>query len=155
MFWICVGHVLDMIWASCVHVMGICWACFGYVMGIRWDMLDVFQACVWDVFVIVLHIYIFSWFSLNIMMRVSFSPSRDRACRHCWTPSFWTPEKTVVIFLPSFSKNTLENIWKQFLQIVFASTIWKCFDQSKCLRFRSKASCGGVLMVSFKLQKNW
>ena len=32
-------------------------------------------------------------FSLNIMFRVSFSPGRERACRHCWIFlffSFWT-----------------------------------------------------------------
>ena len=27
---------------------------------------------------------------LNIMLRVSFSPGRDRPCRHCWIASFWT-----------------------------------------------------------------
>ena len=29
-------------------------------------------------------------FSLNVVLRVSFSPGRDRACRHCWISSFWT-----------------------------------------------------------------
>ena len=27
--------------------------------------------------------------SLNIMLRVSFSPGRDGAFRHCWISSFW------------------------------------------------------------------
>ena len=31
------------------------------------------------------------FFPLNIMLRVSFSPGRDRACRHCCISSFWTP----------------------------------------------------------------
>ena len=30
-------------------------------------------------------------FSLNIMLSVSVSPGRDRACRHCWILSFWAP----------------------------------------------------------------
>ena len=30
-------------------------------------------------------------YSLNIMLSVSFSLARDRACRHCWISSFWTP----------------------------------------------------------------
>ena len=32
-------------------------------------------------------------FSLNIMLRVSFSPGRDRACRHYWISSFWPPRE--------------------------------------------------------------
>ena len=32
----------------------------------------------------------FDIFSLNIMLRVFFSPGRNRACRHCWI-LFWTP----------------------------------------------------------------
>ena len=30
-------------------------------------------------------------FSSNIMLRFSFSPGHDRAFRHCWISSFWTP----------------------------------------------------------------
>ena len=30
-------------------------------------------------------------YPLNIMLRVSFSPDRDRVCRHCWISPFWTP----------------------------------------------------------------
>ena len=33
----------------------------------------------------------FELISLNIMLRVSFSPGRDRAWRQCWISSFWTP----------------------------------------------------------------
>ena len=29
--------------------------------------------------------------SLNIMLMVSFTPGRDRACRRCWFFPFWTP----------------------------------------------------------------
>ena len=28
------------------------------------------------------------------MLSVSFSPGRNRACRHCWISSFWTPSGT-------------------------------------------------------------
>ena len=31
------------------------------------------------------------FFPLNIMLRVSFSPARDCACRHYWISSFWIP----------------------------------------------------------------
>ena len=34
--------------------------------------------------------YVYTY-SLNTMLRVSFSPGSDRACRHCWIASFWTP----------------------------------------------------------------
>ena len=38
------------------------------------------------------------FYSLNIMLRVSFFHGRDRACRHCWISSFWTPPgKTAVV----------------------------------------------------------
>ena len=32
-------------------------------------------------------------YSLNIMLRVSFSLGRERACRHCWISSFRTPRE--------------------------------------------------------------
>jgi hypothetical protein len=39
-------------------------------------------------------------FSLNLMLWVSFSPGRDRACRYCWISSFWTPiGKTAVVLV--------------------------------------------------------
>ena len=31
------------------------------------------------------------FYALNIMLRVSFSPDRDRACRYCWICSFRPP----------------------------------------------------------------
>ena len=35
--------------------------------------------------------YAFRLYSLKIMLRVSFCPGRDHACRHCWISSFRTP----------------------------------------------------------------
>ena len=49
------------------------------------------------------------FFSLNIMLRVSFSPGHDRPCRHCWISSFWTPWENGNYFL----KKTLQSIPEQ------------------------------------------
>ena len=37
-------------------------------------------------------------FSINIMLRVSFSPGRSRACRHCWISPFWTPLGKLLLY---------------------------------------------------------
>ena len=37
------------------------------------------------------HYYSLYSYSLNIMLRVHFSPGRDRACRHCWISCFLPP----------------------------------------------------------------
>ena len=54
-------------------------------------------------------IMLFIYYLISIlpqhMLRVSFSPGRDRVYRHCWISSFWTPppRKTVVVILLYFA----------------------------------------------------
>ena len=44
--------------------------------------------------------YAYTYISLNIMMKVSFSPGRDRACRHCWISFLFDPPgKTLTVFV--------------------------------------------------------
>ena len=78
------------------------------------------------------------------MLRASFSPGRNRACRHCWISTFWTPSgKRLLQTMPEtiFKKNALQ------------TTPDNNFETSRFLGFGSKVRCGGVLMVFFKLQE--
>ena len=51
------------------------------------------------VFLLIVSIFSIYCSSSNIMLRVSFSLGRDRACRHCWISSFWTPLGKRALFL--------------------------------------------------------
>ena len=62
------------------------------------------------------------WFLFNSfrqhMLRVSFSPGRDRTCGHFWISSCWTPLENGCCTLSMFKKGPfrqyLNNIWKQY-----------------------------------------
>ena len=47
---------------------------------------------------------------LNIMLRVSFSPNRDRACCHCWISPFGAPWENGRY---TFKKDPLDNTCKK------------------------------------------
>ena len=72
------------------------------------------------------------FFSLNIMMRVSFSPGRDRACRRCWISSFWIPRENGY---SSFRKDPLDI--KQYLKKgLFLTFLIKIMgNHQKCVFF--------------------
>ena len=61
------------------------------------------------------------FFPLNIMLRVSFSPGRDRACRHCWISSFWTPSGKRRLFL--FAAAPFEAPWQGIFLDLFINII--------------------------------
>ena len=60
----------------------ICIRIFTYIITIYHNYI--FHVCTF------LHLL---YFPLNIMLRVSFSPGRDPAYRHCWISSCWTPSR--------------------------------------------------------------
>ena len=93
------------------------------------------------------------YLSSNIVVRVPFSPGRDRACRHCWISSFAPPWENgtyfLIFFHQSFNNKPLDNTWNNFQKISLTSNTWKTFRKSDFLRCCSKFRCGGVLMVYF------
>ena len=68
-------------------------------------------------------------YSLNIILRVSFSPDRDRACFHCWISSFITPWEngcnSFTIFYHG-KKSTLDNTYSKKEQ--YLKNIWNNLD---------------------------
>ena len=71
-------------------------------------------------------------FPFNIMLRVSFFPGRDRACRQCWISSFWTPSGKRQ---PYFSCEHLFNLFLFFIKIM---------DKSSIIIFSFRADAGDV-----------
>ena len=52
------------------------------------------------------------WKQVNIILRVSFSPGRDSACRHFCILSFWTPPGKTVTVQQKKVGNTWNTNWK-------------------------------------------
>ena len=85
-------------------------------------------------------------FLLNITLRISVFPGRDRTFRHCRISSLWTPlGKGPFFFLRPFG---------QYLKQISSDNTRRYFEKSRLLRFGSKARCGGVRMVSLQQHKN-
>ena len=60
------------------------------------------------------------YFSLNIMLRVSFSPGRDFACRHCWISLAVFKIKPFRQYLQNIlEKNPSDNTWNAFKKLSF------------------------------------
>ena len=79
------------------------------------------------------------------MLRVSFLPGRDRACRHCWICSLLTPLKNG----HCVQNNTLDNTWTNIKITKKRHPIPEHISKNPILICWSKVRCGGVSMVSF------
>ena len=68
-------------------------------------------------------------FSLNILLRVSFSPGRDRPCRHCWISCVWTPLGKRLLYLTKRSfRQYLSKFETNKLDIQYLKSILKNRD---------------------------
>ena len=67
----------------------------------------------------------FDGFSLNVKLRVSFSPGRDRVCRHWWNYCFWTPWENGRCFS---KKGPLDNTSKICFEKNYLDITWKYFE---------------------------
>ena len=72
----------------------------------------------------------FLTFSLNLMLWVSFSPGRDRACRHYWISSLWTPSGNGYYSVSVFVR-TDPFLSRHFLTFALTLMLWVSFSPGR------------------------